>query len=100
MALSDISNYFETVSTVMNQTHFQVAMFAFNTVLLYDYYYNYSYVHGIICAAPGFQILEYQLVVVVSMSYFLLAQQKWFGENQTNPTDGAVSGPAIVFLSH
>ena len=33
------SNYFETVSTVTNQTHFQVAMFAFNTVLLYDYYY-------------------------------------------------------------
>ena len=33
------SNYFETVSTMMNQTHFQVAMFAFNTVLLYDYYY-------------------------------------------------------------
>ena len=33
------SNYFERVSTVTNQTHFQVAMFAFNTVLLYDYYY-------------------------------------------------------------
>ena len=33
------SNYFETVSTVMNQTHFQVVMFAFNTVLLYDYYH-------------------------------------------------------------
>ena len=33
------SNYFETVSTVMNQTHFQVTMFAFNTVLLYDDYY-------------------------------------------------------------
>ena len=31
------SNYFETVSTVTNQTHFKVAMFAFNTVLLYDY---------------------------------------------------------------
>ena len=28
------SNYFETVSTVTNQTHFQVAMFAFNIVLL------------------------------------------------------------------
>ena len=33
------SNYFERASTVMNQTHFQVAMFAFNTVLLYDGYY-------------------------------------------------------------
>ena len=32
-------NYFELVSTVMNQTHFQVAMFTFNTVLLYDDYY-------------------------------------------------------------
>ena len=29
------SDYFETVYTVMNQTHFQVAMFAFKTVLLY-----------------------------------------------------------------
>ena len=28
------SNYFERVSTVMNQTHFQVATFAFNTVSL------------------------------------------------------------------
>ena len=45
------SNYFETVSIVTNQTHFQVAMFAFNTVLQYDYYYI---IHGIICAAPGF----------------------------------------------
>ena len=45
------SNYFETVCTVMNQTHFQVAMFAFNTVLLYDYYYI---IHGIICTVPGF----------------------------------------------
>ena len=46
------SNYFETVSTVTKQTHFQVAMFVFNTVLLYyDYYYI---IHGIICAAPGF----------------------------------------------
>ena len=45
------SNYFETVSTVTNQTHLQVAMFAFNTVLLYNYYYI---LHGIICAAPGF----------------------------------------------
>ena len=45
-------NYFETVSTVTNQTHFQVAMLAFNTVLLYgDYYYT---IQGIICAAPGF----------------------------------------------
>ena len=36
------SNYFETVSTVTNQTHFQVAMFAFNTVWLHDdYYYVY-----------------------------------------------------------
>ena len=31
------SNYSETVSTVMNQTYFQVAMLAFNTVLPYDY---------------------------------------------------------------
>ena len=30
------SKYFETISIVTNQTHFQVAMFAFNTVLLYD----------------------------------------------------------------
>ena len=45
------SNYFETVSTVTNQTHLQVAMFAFNTVLLYNYYYI---IQGIICAAPGF----------------------------------------------
>ena len=44
------SNYFETVSTVINQTHFKVAMFAFNTVLLYDDLYK-----GIICAAPGFR---------------------------------------------
>ena len=29
-------NDFESVSTVMNQTHFQVAMFTFDTVLLYD----------------------------------------------------------------
>ena len=44
------SNYFKTVSTVTNQTHFQVAMFAFNTVLLYDYCYI---MHGIInmCSA-------------------------------------------------
>ena len=34
------SNYFKTVYTVMNQTHFQVAMFVFNTVLLYDNYYK------------------------------------------------------------
>ena len=33
------SNYFKTVSNVTNQTHFQVAMFAFNTVLLYDELY-------------------------------------------------------------
>ena len=46
------SNYFERVSTMTNQTHFQVAMFAFNTVLLYDDYYNI--IQGIICAAPGF----------------------------------------------
>ena len=32
-------NYFESVSTVMNQSHFQVVMFTFNTVLLYDDYY-------------------------------------------------------------
>ena len=34
-----------------NQTHFQVAMLAFNTILL-----NIAmlYLHGIICAAPGF----------------------------------------------
>ena len=32
------SNYLETVSTVVNQTHFQVAMFAFNTILLYGSY--------------------------------------------------------------
>ena len=38
--LGTYSNYFEKVSTVMNQTHFQVAMFAFNTVLLYDDYYK------------------------------------------------------------
>ena len=50
--LAMYSNYFATVSTVTNQTHFQVAMFAFNIALLYDYYcimygsYN--------CAAPGF----------------------------------------------
>ena len=50
------SNYFETVSTVTNQTHFQVAIFAFNTVLLYDYYYI---IHGIICAAPGLDITRY-----------------------------------------
>ena len=37
--LAMYSNYFETVSTVTNQTHFQVAIFAFDTVLLYDYYY-------------------------------------------------------------
>ena len=43
------SNYFETVSTVTKQTHFQVAMFTFNTVLLYDYYY----IIQSICAAPG-----------------------------------------------
>ena len=44
------SNYFETVSAVTNQTHFQVAMLAFNTVLLYDYYYI---MHGVInmCSA-------------------------------------------------
>ena len=42
------SNYFETVSTVTNQNHFQVA---FNTVLLYDYYYIMV---AIICAMPGF----------------------------------------------
>ena len=36
------SNYFETVSTVTNQTHFQVDMFAFNTVLLHDYYTWYN----------------------------------------------------------
>ena len=47
------SNYFNTVSTVTNQTHFQVAMFAFNTVLLL-YYLCYYIMHGIICAAPGF----------------------------------------------
>ena len=46
------SNYFKTVSTVMNQTNFQVAMFTFNTVLLYDDYYNI--IPRIICAAPGF----------------------------------------------
>ena len=33
------SNYFERVSTVTNQAHFQVAMSVFNTVLLYDDYY-------------------------------------------------------------
>ena len=46
------SNYFKTVSTVTNQTHFQVAMFAFNTVLLYDDYYYI--IQGVICATPGF----------------------------------------------
>ena len=46
------SNYFETVSTVTNQTHFQVAIFPFNTVLLYSY--DYYIIHGIIFAAPGF----------------------------------------------
>ena len=50
-SLVTYSNYFETVSTVTNQTHFQVAMFALNTVLPYDYYYI---IHGTICAAPGF----------------------------------------------
>ena len=44
------SNYFE-ISTVMNQTHFQVTTFAFHIVLLYGYYYI---IHGIIYAAPGF----------------------------------------------
>ena len=43
------SNYFKTVSTVTNQTHFQVAMFVFITVLLHD-----DIIQGIICAAPGF----------------------------------------------
>ena len=46
------SNHFETVSAVRNQTHFQVAMLAFNAVLriLYD---NYYIIHGIInmCSA-------------------------------------------------
>ena len=46
------SNYFKTVSTVTNQTHFQVAMFVFNTVLLYDDYYYI--IQGVICATPGF----------------------------------------------
>ena len=39
------SNYFETVSTVtnqlVNQTHFQVVIFAFNRLLLYYTWYNY-----------------------------------------------------------
>ena len=40
-SLVTCSNYFETASTVTNQTHFQVDIFAFNTVLLYDYYILY-----------------------------------------------------------
>ena len=48
-SLVTYSNYLETVSTVTNQTHFQVAMFAFNTVII-----TILYIHGIICAAPGF----------------------------------------------
>ena len=47
------SNYFVTVSTVTNQIHFQVAMFAFTTALLL-YYLCYYIIHGIIFAAPGF----------------------------------------------
>ena len=49
-------------------------MFAFNTLLLYDYYYiiaTYMYVHGIICAVPGFYILEYQLLDIVISTCFM-----------------------------
>ena len=49
------SNYFETVSTVMNQTHFQVAMLAFNTVLLYDHYYNTVFYRLITAATINFR---------------------------------------------
>ena len=46
------SNYFETVSTVtnqlVNQTHFQVVIFAFNRLLLY------SIIHGIIMCSTWF----------------------------------------------
>ena len=61
------SNYFKTVSTVMNQTHFQVAMLAFNTILLYDYYYIIAtYIHTLynMCGA-WLYILEYQLLDIV-----------------------------------
>ena len=47
------SNYFERVSPVTNQTHFQVVMFVFNIVLLL-YYLCYYIINGIIYAAPGF----------------------------------------------
>ena len=57
------SNYFKAVSTVMNQTHFQVAMFAFNTVLLYDDYYYI--IQGINKCSTWFKILGYQLVLNV-----------------------------------
>ena len=36
------SNYFKTVSTVMNQSHFQVAMFAFNCMMIITWYNMYS----------------------------------------------------------
>ena len=44
-SLVTYSNYLEAVSTVMNQTHFQVAMFAFNTVII-----TILYVYGNICS--------------------------------------------------
>ena len=38
----------------------------FNTVLLYHYTIN-TYIHSIIFSAPGFLILEYQLVLEVGV---------------------------------
>ena len=66
----------------MSQTHFQVAMFVFNTVLLYDYYY-------IICTKYNTgtyvqRLLKYQLVKII-LAYNISCKNT-FGVKKVQPS--------------